>query len=283
MSIKLDHATRTLAEQGQLRDKLCAIDLALSNLYQQAGQYREALDHLKWHLQLNGELFSAAFDQRIQSLKVQFELKQVESERQAAQRLNAELSELNARLEETNRDLRAAQAQTAELMARREQHANEDALTGLPNRRAFDAALADLLPDQQISLMVCDIDHFKSVNDRFSHLVGDQVLRQVGALLKSQLRRGDLLARYGGEEFVLLLTEVSQTDTLKVCEHLRRTIQNHDSSTVRPELSLTVSLGAAVAQLEPTTLAMQDVMRAADAAKHAGRNRVEVQLATPLG
>ncbi|GAA4005336.1 GGDEF domain-containing protein [Deinococcus rubellus] len=271
------HRARVLAEAGQLRSELCEIDLALSRLYRQVGRYQEALTHIEQYLQLNGELFSAASDQRIQSLRVQFDLEQAERERQAAQHLNA-------KLEATNRDLRATQAQTAELLVQLEQHANEDALTGLPNRRAFDAALADLLPDQQISLVVCDIDHFKSVNDRFSHLVGDQVLRQVGALLKSQLRRGDLLARYGGEEFVLLLTEVSQTDILTVCEHLRRNIEDYDWSTVCPELGLTVSLGAAVAWLEPTSV-LQDVMRVADdalyAAKHAGRNRVEVKQVAP--
>ncbi|WP_185974781.1 tetratricopeptide repeat-containing diguanylate cyclase [Deinococcus detaillensis] len=278
------HRARTLAEQGQLRDKLCAIDLALSNLCQQAGQYREAFNHIEQHLQLKGELFSAASDQRIQSLRVRFDLEQAERERLTAQHRNAELSELNARLESTNRDLLAAQAQTAELMARLEQHANEDALTGLLNRRAFDAALSELSPAQRVSIVVCDIDHFKSVNDRFSHLIGDEVLRQVAGLLRGQLRRGDLLARYGGEEFVLLLAETSQTDTLAVCEHLRRTIQDYDWSTVCPELSLTVSLGAAVARLEPTTL-LQDVIRAADdalyAAKNGGRNRVEVRLIEP--
>ncbi len=272
------HQARVLAEQGQLRDKLCAIDLALSNLYQQAGQYQEALTHLQGHLQLNGELFNAASDQRIQSLRVQFDLEQVERERQAAQHLNATL-------EATNRDLQAAQAQTAELLAQLEQHANEDALTGLPNRRAFDVALTGLSPDQQLGIVVCDIDHFKSVNDRFSHLVGDQVLRQVGVLLKSQLRRGDLLARYGGEEFVLLMTDAKSSTALNVCERLRRTIEEYDWSTVCPELSLTASLGAAVARLEPPTLSAEDVLRVADdalyAAKNAGRNRVEVRQIAP--
>lgn len=214
----------------------------------------------------------------------QVELEQVERARQAAQHLNAELNELNARLEETNRNLTAAQAQTAKLMAHLEQRANEDALTGLLNRRAFDAALVNLSLTQQISVVLCDIDHFKAVNDRFSHLFGDEVLRRVARLLRGQLRRGDLLARYGGEEFVLLLTGASRRATRNICEALRRTIEHHDWSTVRLELSLTVSLGAAVARLG-TTLTVQGVMQAADdalySAKGAGRNRVEVRLAGP--
>ncbi|WP_164473625.1 tetratricopeptide repeat-containing diguanylate cyclase [Deinococcus psychrotolerans] len=272
------HLARALAEQGQLRDKLCEIDLALSRLYRQAGRYQEALTHIEQHLQLNGELFNAASDQRLQSLRVQFDLEQAEQERQAVQHLNA-------KLEETNRDLRTAQAQTAKLLKRLEQHANEDALTELPNRRAFDLALSGLLPDQQLGIVVCDIDHFKAVNDRFSHLIGDEVLRQVGALLKSQLRRRDLLARYGGEEFVLLMTDANSSIALSVCERLRRTIEEYDWPTVCPELSLTISLGAAVARLEPTTLSAQDVIQAADdalyAAKNAGRNRVEVRQIAP--
>ncbi|MFK7603014.1 diguanylate cyclase [Deinococcus sp. SM5_A1] len=274
---------RSLAEAGQIRNELCKIDLALSRLYRDSGRPHEALAHLEQHLQLNSELFNAASDQRLQSLRVQFELEQAERERQAAQRQNAELMELNARLEATNCDLTAAQTRTAELMARLEQHANEDALTGLPNRRAFDAALARVSPSQQISVVLCDIDHFKIVNDRFSHLVGDEVLRHVAALLRGQLHRGDLLARYGGEEFVLLLARASEAATLELCEDLRRATENHDWSAVRPGLSLTISLGAAVAQLNPATLAVQDVMQTADdalyAAKNAGRNRVEVRQA----
>lgn len=279
------HRARTLAEAGQLRNELCKADLALSRRYRQAGRFSEALTHLERHLQLKGELFSAESDQRLQSLRVQFELEQAERERQAAQQKSAELSALNARLEETNRDLRAAQAQTAELLTRLEQHANEDALTGLPNRRAFDAVLARLSPPQQISIVVCDIDHFKAVNDRFSHLIGDEVLRRVAALLQSQLRPGDLLARYGGEEFTLLLTDTSESGTLGLCEHLRRTVEDDDWATVFSELRLTVSLGAAIVRLAPTTL-LQDVIRVADdalyAAKNAGRNRVEVRLVAPL-
>ncbi|CAM4322668.1 diguanylate cyclase [Deinococcus marmoris] len=275
------HRARSLAEAGQIRNELCKVDLALSKLYRDSGRPQEALTHLEQHLQLNGELFNAASDQRLQSLRVQFELEQAERERLAAQRQNAELTELNARLEASNRDLTAAQTRTADLMARLEQHANEDALTGLPNRRAFDAALERVSPSQQISVVLCDIDHFKIVNDRFSHLVGDEVLRHVAALLRGQLHRGDLLARYGGEEFVLLLTGASEAATLELCENLRRATENHDWSTVRPGLSLTISLGAAVAQLNPGTLAVQDVVQAADdalyAAKNAGRNRVEVR------
>lgn len=279
------HRARSLAEAGQIRNELCKVDLALSKLYRDSGRPQEALTHLEQHLQLNGELFNAASDQRLQSLRVQFELEQAERERLAAQRQNAELTELNARLEASNRDLTAAQTRTADLMARLEQHANEDALTGLPNRRAFDAALERVSPSQQISVVLCDIDHFKIVNDRFSHLVGDEVLRHVAALLRGQLHRGDLLARYGGEEFVLLLTGASEAATLKLCEDLRRATENHDWSTVRPGLSLTISLGAAVAQLNPATLTVQNVMQSADdalyAAKNAGRNRVEIRQVKP--
>ncbi|OLV16393.1 tetratricopeptide repeat-containing diguanylate cyclase [Deinococcus marmoris] len=274
------HRARTLAEQGQFCGELCEVHLTLSRLYRDSGHYHEALTHLGQHLQLKGELFSTESDQRLQSLRVQFELEQTERERLATQRRNEELSDLNARLQETNRDLQTAQAQTADLMARLEQYANEDALTGLPNRRAFNAALAGLSPTQQVSVVLCDIDHFKSVNDRFSHLVGDEVLRQVAALLRGRVRQGDLLARYGGEEFVLLLTGASEAATLELCEDLRRTIESYDWSTVRPEFRLTMSVGAAIAHLNPAALTAQDVVQAADdalyAAKDGGRNRVEI-------
>lgn len=107
--------------------------------------------------------------------------------------------------------------------------AETDALTGLSNRRAFDQRLAQLAREaisggQPLALILIDIDHFKSVNDRFGHAVGDRVLRVIADAL-SQCCRGHLVSRYGGEEFAILFTNVRLDQAQAVLEHARATVQ----------------------------------------------------------
>lgn len=128
--------------------------------------------------------------------------------------------------------------------------ATEDSLTGLANRRELDRMLTLELQranrsKQSLVVVLADLDHFKQVNDRFSHAIGDEVLRRIGRLFRENCRANDLAARYGGEEFVLLLpgTDVNEASTL--CERLRRTIEKHPWGEVAPGLAVTMSFGVA--------------------------------------
>ncbi len=154
----------------------------------------------------------------------------------------------------------------------------EDAMTGIANRRRFDQILQDELNPQSCSLALLDVDHFKQVNDRFSHLVGDQVLRRIGALLKCSCRRTDLAARYGGEEFVLVLDGLDIEEAQAVCERLRRSIETEDWASIDPRLSVTVSIGLAHGSEPGPARNSQALLALADArlyaAKKAGRNRL---------
>lgn len=101
--------------------------------------------------------------------------------------------------------------------------ARTDALTELPNRRAFDEAFAALDPAQPVTLVMCDIDHFKRVNDSFGHPVGDRVLRAAAQVLSSE--QGYLVARYGGEEFALLFENRTATEAEVVVDRLRELLR----------------------------------------------------------
>jgi diguanylate cyclase (GGDEF)-like protein len=155
----------------------------------------------------------------------------------------------------------------------------QDALTGLPNRRAFMEALercwAHWRRDRAGFAVVCvDVDHFKAVNDTFGHLAGDEVLRQVAQAMVGQIRPTDVLARTGGEEFVLLVTDPEPSHLLALTERLRRTVA--DSITTPDGLPVHASLGVAHA-LSPDERADTVVSRADVAlytAKALGRNRV---------
>ncbi len=158
--------------------------------------------------------------------------------------------------------------------------AEQDALTGLGNRRALDEALQRMhaLARQQgrsLSAALIDLDHFKAVNDGHSHAVGDAVLRRVAALLQAACRERDLAARFGGEEFVVLLLDADLPHAHGVCERLRVALETTDWSDQAPGLRVTASFG--VAELSTLPDAAEGLARADAAlyeAKRQGRNRV---------
>ena len=159
--------------------------------------------------------------------------------------------------------------------------ARTDQLTGLPNRRAFDEALAPALIqaeryEQPLSLILADIDHFKRVNDTLGHAGGDAVLRSVAATLQRLVRTSDLCARFGGEEIAVLLPHTPQRGAEELAERLRAAVAGRPVRAGGRDLDVTVSFG--VASLHESTTAEEGLFAAADralyAAKAGGRNCV---------
>jgi diguanylate cyclase (GGDEF)-like protein len=155
-----------------------------------------------------------------------------------------------------------------------------DALTGVGNRLAADEALAARLsatPKGAAQLFVAfvDVDHFKQINDSFSHAIGDLVLLTLGDLMRGFLRNRDEVFRYGGEEFVLLMSDAQGSAGQDACERLRLLIEGHDWDRLAPQLRVTASFGVASWQGD---VAASELMARADAAmyraKREGRNRV---------
>lgn len=199
--------------------------------------------------------------------------------------VRSEIADVVAEAELARNQIRSAMAQAADLQQRNVEltadrqrlaaAAQTDPLTGLSNRRALDERIAALgiLPNRPLySVAILDIDHFKAVNDRFSHLIGDQVITAVGALLSRSVRAGDLVARYGGEEFVIL---VKGRLTPTRADQWRRALQFHPWTAIADGLGVTVSLGVALWQPGET---FDSAFAQADErlyrAKNAGRNRV---------
>ncbi len=182
-----------------------------------------------------------------------------------------------------NQLLRSRNEGLAEGVARLSSLAATDPLTELLNRRGFEAEaqrLAARRADSVVALF--DVDHFKSVNDRHGHAVGDRVLREVAQRLASALRPPDRLARHGGEEFVLWLCDVAPDDARRVLERMRARVAEHDWSACAPGLRVTVSAGAVrPASHEPIDAALQRADRLLYAAKYAGRDRIVFDLSSP--
>lgn len=158
-----------------------------------------------------------------------------------------------------------------------------DALTGCMNRRALETRLksewrlAKRRANSQIALAAIDIDHFKQINDTRGHPVGDIVLQQVAGIMKATARETDAVARVGGDEFVLLLTDTGWQGALTFAERLRRRVDDFTFGPPGTPMSITVSIGVALAKgTDPIT--PEELLREADRAlykaKQQGRNRV---------
>jgi diguanylate cyclase (GGDEF)-like protein len=164
--------------------------------------------------------------------------------------------------------------------------ATTDALTRLYNRRHFEtAARAELARFQRyfrpLAILILDVDHFKSVNDRFGHAVGDTVLTAIADACRSIKRASDVAARIGGEEFAILLPETNEQAAWSFAERLRHEISECAPIVQGEKLALTASVGLAVASRHTTrvTALLQAADEALYQAKRTGRNRVCV--ATP--
>ncbi len=147
-----------------------------------------------------------------------------------------------------------------------------DGLTGVANRRRLDRDLAARSNGNAgpTAVIMVDVDHFKQVNDTYGHQVGDEVLREIGALLSAQVRHDDIVYRYGGEEFCILLPEASQSDARMIADRIvaaARSIELPGGNHV------TVSVGVADGHPNDVAITLETADRALYAAKAGGRNR----------
>lgn len=166
--------------------------------------------------------------------------------------------------------------------ARLQELAERDDVTGLYNMRFIYQKIESELKrakryGRQVGIIMMDLDHFKSVNDQFDHLFGSHVLREIGQLIKKNMREIDFAARYGGDEFMLVLTETDEQGVHTFAERIRKLIGAHVCTDGKNNFSRTCSLGFAVSSLDDLMTPKELVLRADQAlykAKETGRNRV---------
>ncbi|MCG7383092.1 diguanylate cyclase [Paenibacillus sp. ACRRY] len=184
--------------------------------------------------------------------------------------------EANKELERLHEEYEVKQQALIKVNDQLETMASTDLLTGLKNRRFFQLKMLESLENfrttrREFSLLVVDIDHFKSINDTYGHPVGDLVLGNLAGLLQSVSRSSDVVARYGGEEFVIILADCDTEQALITAERYRSQVASADWGAY----NITVSIGAATVADEDTD---QSLFQKADlalyASKTGGRNRV---------
>jgi diguanylate cyclase (GGDEF)-like protein len=188
------------------------------------------------------------------------------------------IDQMSALIDDLHREI----AHREELSKELERMAITDFLTGLANRRQFDKVLNDEWGRTRryrtdFSLLLIDLDHFKSVNDRFGHQAGDEVLKEVASSIMAEVRAEDVVARYGGEEFAVIALGAKAQDGFELGERLRLKIQGRAMPASVP--SMTITVGIASSRDLPPDAGLADLVASADAAlyrgKQNGRNRVE--------
>lgn len=198
-------------------------------------------------------------------------------------RMNRRLRAAENAAQAANQALTEKLAEIEDLHERLQERAMRDPLTGLYNRRYLDETVPRELARAKrdgypLCLAMIDLDHFKQVNDTYGHMAGDQVLQQLGRMLKSRAREGDVPCRYGGEEFVLLMPGMSMQAALPRAEEWRALFEAQPIRHGQLEIAVTMSVG--LAAYPETANTADELMQKADEAlyraKNAGRNRVEV-------
>ena len=161
-----------------------------------------------------------------------------------------------------------------------EYQATHDALTGTYNRNKFNEVFQKEIRrnkryQHDLSIIILDIDHFKTINDNYGHQIGDEVLKALPQILRTCIREHDILARWGGEEFMILLPETNIENAFKVAEKIRVKIENQKFT--KRYLNLTSSFGVSSLKEDDTP---ENLIHRADNAlyksKHSGRNLVSI-------
>jgi len=177
-------------------------------------------------------------------------------------------------------ELRDSSARIQEQALEMKELSIRDHLTGLYNRRYFDEQAEKVYSnmvryEHPLSVMICDLDHFKKVNDKYSHALGDEVLKRFAVIVAENTRAADIAARYGGEEFVVLFPETEGADALVSCEKLRRSVEEYDWDELQDGLRVTISIGLtdniALGSVEKM---LKEADERLHRAKEGGRNRL---------
>jgi diguanylate cyclase (GGDEF)-like protein len=262
-----------LVPSGETTRRLYELHDLLADAHERRGDHRSALASFKEFQRVRQAVADSAMAVRVRGLMLQFDVEQARQQEEIYRLRNVELAKANEelrrlqeRLEEKNRELHRITI--------------EDSLTGLRNRRY----VADQLPQEikrakrhgrPLCVAMCDIDHFKSVNDDYSHAFGDDVLRRIAKVFLSTARESDTVSRYGGEEFLVILPDTDLAGAEVLAERIRAAVSELVFGEVAPGLRVSMSIG--IAQLTPGR-DERELLAEADArlyeAKRSGRDRI---------
>lgn len=245
------------------QDEVPGVLEALSAAEEARGRLADALVAERRASAMRRARAKALLDTRMKLVEARYELELARRAAEAQRTLEARVEQQRAQLK--------AQTEALSLAVR------TDPLTALGNRRMLEEVATVLAAPSGVpfSVALIDVDHFKRINDRYSHRVGDQVLQRIADVVRDNCRPTDVAARYGGEEFALVLPGMARDVAALVCERLRGLIEAFDWPSIREGMAVTVSIGLSG---DTCPADFGEVLARADAclyaAKHGGRNQV---------
>lgn len=254
----LTPALQKAEELGDLR-RPAEIHERMSALYEARSEFQRALMHHKRYVEVRRRLDGKLSTQRARLHEARAELQRLRSQTVALHQRTRDLEQSRTRLERL---------------------ALEDELTGLANRRAFTKELESWCVraragQMRFALVVADIDGFKQINDRYTHLTGDTVLREFGTIIRASLRDSDFAARLGGDEFALLLADSEGDIAIRVVERILEAVRVAGWEWKDERVAVTLSAGLAESvEFSDSSELVRRADEALYSAKHSGRNRL---------
>ncbi|MBI9048736.1 MAG: GGDEF domain-containing protein [Anaerolineaceae bacterium] len=245
----LDLFKRCLEEAQELKidQLLVEVHRNLSEIYELSHQYKRSLDHFKKFSDITNKMVNKHSHQKIQTIEVLYRTRSAKREAELTRNKNLTLEKEIVERKKVEEELRKSEKQYRTM-------ASFDPLTRLFNRRHF-FNLAEIeferakRYDHSLAVMMIDLDHFKSVNDCYGHLIGDEMLAFVANLCKRSLRKIDVIGRYGGEEFIVLLPQTNADQAMILAQRLCKTIQQSSMPCTKGQVNITVSIGVSVNSL----------------------------------
>ena len=216
---------------------------AVAEALREAGRLEEAYEALSHSAELERQAFTEISELQLSLERAVLQARLARNETDSLAVKNRELAEAHAQLETRTQQLEELQEQLRD-------QAERDYLTGLHNRRYLARELAAPSEDNvgPLSVAVVDLDHFKQINDRHGHSVGDQVLVRAAQLLTKVLRASDIIVRSGGEEFLVLMPRTDANAAAAGCDRIRSAIREEPWGEIAPGMTLTTSVGLATAE-----------------------------------
>ena len=246
----------------------------LSDTYENLEKYALSLHHFKQYSEFTNRLFTQQSLQKAQTIEVLYRTRTAAREVELIRQKNLALEHEILERKNLESELRKSEKRYRSM-------ASFDPLTHLYNRRHF-YNLAEIeferaiRYDHPLSVLMIDLDHFKQINDRYGHLIGDDMLEFVAGICKRNLRKIDIIGRYGGEEFIVLLPETNAEQALSLANRICETIHDTRMPSIKGSIAVTTSIGVGVLSSPNETL--EFLMNKADLAmymaKNKGRNQV---------
>jgi diguanylate cyclase (GGDEF)-like protein len=263
------HACIETCRASQHRVTLFHALAALSRALEATGDAAGALAALREHVELRDGDQRSRLAERVRLAELRQE---VEAHRREAERERARAAELERLTEELRGALEVQRLLQQQLL----HAAQTDPLTGLANRRHHASAPPPSTRGRSLAVALVDLDHFKAVNDRFGHAVGDEVLVEAARRLKAEVRGRDTVFRWGGEEFCIAMPDTELAAAAAIGERLVRAFTAAPVSTSAGELAVTISVGVAASAGDDFSALLEQADQSMYEAKRSGRCRVVV-------